>query len=67
MLYNYLQTAVYPFLSAGLEWTRPYDLMLNSASDVAQIHVEPEYIPNGESDAATINIGRDKQSGEKLG
>ena len=119
-LLNPILSASYPFLSAGLEWTRPYDLMyvrifcscyfwncsenaffdyycaglatlerrlhgtlpfakrnldqlldcsqfsLNSASDVTQIHVEPEYIPNGESDAVVINIGRDSQSGEKL-
>ena len=24
---NPILTAVYPFLSAGLEWTKPYDLM----------------------------------------
>ena len=40
---------------------------LNSASDVTQIHVETEYIPSGESDAVIITIGRDNQTGEKLG
>ena len=36
-LLNPVLAAVYPFLSAGLEWTRPFDLMCVSVSNHVQI------------------------------